>query len=172
MSIVWAMHHVRFCPFFSALKLFFLCAASSAFSLLLPQKLFSLDENSLASNYQIFDLSWDTVSNSFLIDGVAFPNLTLYDNNDYIFRINSAEQLLIAEHDFTYTGTELFENNTTGPNRYVVFSPQSANSDNRLFYYLNPSFEGNLGEIETFPFIKSSLLRKCPPQKMQNLVFP
>ena len=99
----------------------------------------ALVESDLSTSYKIFDFSWNDASDSFEEDSVAYPSLTFYENNHYVFNNDSAENLFLTEtFGSSYTGSEIFENNTSGPNRYLIFSPESNSTTSRNFFYYNP----------------------------------
>ncbi|HAU60555.1 MAG TPA: hypothetical protein DCW45_09360, partial [Opitutae bacterium] len=99
----------------------------------------ALVESDLLTSYKIFDFSWNDASDSFEETSVAYPSLILYENNHYVFNNDSAENLFLTEtFGSSYTGSEIFENNTSGPNRYLIFSPESNSTNSRNFFYYNP----------------------------------
>ena len=99
----------------------------------------ALVESDLSASYKIFDFTWIDASNSFEDANGPYPNLTLFENNHYVFNNNSAENFFLTEtFGSSYTGSEIFENNTSGPNRYLIFSPESNSTTSRNFFYYNP----------------------------------
>ena len=120
----------------------------------------ALVESDLSTSYKIFDFTWIDALNSFEDANGPYPNLTLFENNHYVFNNNSAENLFLTEtFGSSYTGSEIFENNTSGPNRYLIFSPESNSTTSRNFFYYNPQNSSNFGSIQVLPYVSTGLIQ-------------
>ena len=130
-------------------------------SLFVPtSRALALVESDLLTSYKIFDFSWNDASDSFEETSVAYPSLILYENNHYVFNNDSAENLFLTEtFGSSYTGSEIFENNTSGPNRYLIFSPESNSTNSRNFFYYNPQNSSNFGSIQVLPYASTGLIQ-------------
>ena len=120
----------------------------------------ALVESDLLTSYKTLDFTWNSALNSFEDANSAYPNLTFFENNHYVFNNNSAENLFLTNaFGSSYTGSEIFENNTSGPNRYLIFSPESNNTTPRSFFYYNPENSSNFGSIQVLPYVSTGLIQ-------------
>ena len=124
----------------------------------------------MSDRYEIYELSWD--SNAFQISNTSFPNLIFFENNHYVFSNQASEILFLSDRvDATYLGSEVFNNNTSGPDRYLIFSPESNNSVSREFYYYRPSAPENFGTIKVLPYLSSGLIQDNPTEQEGKFAF-
>ena len=120
----WYSPTIRFTSFASFFSILF---SLFAFSRFFGQR--SIANIDLAENFKIFDLDWNSSNDSFDVSDDSITQFLFFDNNHYVFRNHSSEKLLVSDQlNGNYFGSEVFENNTSGPERYLVFSPESNQS--------------------------------------------
>ena len=80
-------------------------------------------------NHENFSLNWDAATEKFLISNQPYPQLSLYDNNHYIFYNNSSQSIYLSDSpNSNYLGTQVFNNGVTVNGEYLVYSPESNES--------------------------------------------
>lgn len=115
----------------------FLAGSNSAFAQYLPS---------------IHEFHWDDANNSFYLEGSAFPEITLLEENTYLFYNKTAGsgKLYIADLNHSiYEGNsafrEIFHNGTQGELEYCAFTPNATTPRNLIYFNENqPSFTGSI----------------------------
>ena len=82
----------------------------------------ALTEDDLSDSYEVYELSWGF--KCFSNFKYQFSKSDFFENNHYVFSNQASEILFLSDRvDATYLGSEVFNNNTSGPDRYLIFHP-------------------------------------------------
>lgn len=96
-------------------------------------------------------------ADGFEISGQLKPNLTLYENNHYLFEksdTNTTPFYISDSIGSTYGGSDVFNNGLSSSSEYLLLSP---NASTPMLYYYDPSDTNNSGEITVEPYQKLPL---------------
>ena len=105
---------------------------------------------------EVYSVDWN--GSEYLLTGNGlsnspFPHLSVYENNFYVFDINSSNggTFYIGENNqSTYSKSDVWNNGAQGSDEYVLFSPDSNTS--RTLYYFNSENNVTVGQISVSRF--------------------
>ena len=98
-----------------------------------------------------------STADGFEISGQLKPNLTLYENNHYLFAKSDSNATLFYISDSIgspYGGSDIFNNGLSSFSEYLLLSPKASTS---ILYYYDPSDTNNSGQIIVDPYQKLPL---------------
>ncbi|OUU06989.1 MAG: hypothetical protein CBC00_09935 [Verrucomicrobia bacterium TMED40] len=98
-----------------------------------------------------------STANGFEISGQLKPNLTLYENNHYLFAKSDTNTTLFYISDSigsTYGGSDVFNNGLSSLSEYLLLSP---NTSTPILHYYDPGDTNNSGQITFEPYQKLPL---------------
>ena len=98
-----------------------------------------------------------STADGFEISGQLKPNLTLYENNHYLFAKSDTNATLFFISDSigsTYGGSEIFNNGLSSFSEYLLLTPNASTS---ILHYYDPSDTNNSGQITVEPYQKLPL---------------
>ena len=137
--------------------------------LFFSSSLFASNEDGNSST--VYSIDWN--GSAFLVSGDGlvnepYPNLTVYENNYYIFiNSSSSARFCIGENNQTiYSGNDIWNSDSIGNDKYLLFSPNI--SSPRSLYYFNPDNNNSTGQISV---LDSTSNLFYPQTKVQEAKF-
>ena len=119
-----------------------------------------------SASYEVIDLNWSDADQAFQRGEDNFPQIRLFSNCYYNFTNHSNQRLVIStDLDSTLlSGSSVFNNASTGPEAYLLFTPKLEGSEQENFYYYNSASNANHGVLQVIPYQSFTLLESQDPQ--------